>query len=244
MILLLVVGFITVVGLQFNLYHAAQTQSLADVAATTTAGSTPTATSLASFSGTLAFVIAGGYVLMFVGMLIEGPVVTAAAAFAAALGYFNPWIVFVLAIAGDLLADMVYYGIGYFGRVHFVEKYGHHVGITTARMEHLERLIHTHPKKTMAAVKLAPMLPVPGLMMIGASRMSFKKFSAIAFVITIPKALLFMALGYYFGRAYDSISRVVEGGQYFIIVALVVIVAAFYAYKKVAATISVRLEAI
>ncbi len=226
------VGFITVVGLQFNVYHYAQTANIASSA------------NFTSFSGALAWVIAGGYVLMFVGMLIEGPVVTAAAAFAAALGYFNPWIVLVLAILGDLLADFAYYAIGYFGRVHFVEKYGHHIGITQPRMERLERLIATHPKKTLAAVKLAPLLPVPGLMMIGAARMPFRKFSAIAFVITLPKALLFMALGYWFGRAYDSISRAVENGQYFIIVALIVIVAAFYVYKKVAAGISMRLEAI
>ncbi len=232
LVLLLVVCFVTVLGLQFNVYHYAQAQNLV------------VAANFTSFSGTLAFVIAGGYVLMFVGMLIEGPVVTAAAAFAAALGYFNIWIVLVLAILGDLLADMIYYGIGYFGRVHFVEKYGHHIGITTARMERLEYLIKNHPKKTLAAVKLAPMLPVPGLMMIGATRMPFKKFSTMAFVITLPKALLFMAIGYYFGRAYDSIARYVENGQYFIIVALVVIVAAFYVYKKIAARISLQLEVI
>jgi membrane-associated protein len=232
LVLLIVICFVTVLGLQFNVYHYAETQNLAAAA------------NLTSFSGALAWVVAGGYVLMFVGMMIEGPVVTAAAAFAAALGYFNIWIVFIFAIMGDLAADMVYYGIGYFGRVAFVEKYGHHIGITKQHMERLEHLIHTHPKKTMVAVKLAPMLPVPGLMMIGATRMSFKRFSTMAFVITLPKVLIFMALGYYFGRAYDSISHYIENGQYFIVIALVVIVAAFYIYKKVTARISLQLEAI
>lgn len=230
--LILAVGAVTILGLQFNIYHYAQTENLA------------LAANLTSFSGALAWVIAGGYVLMFVGMVIEGPVITAAAAFAAALGYFNVWIVLLLAVLGDLSADVVYYGIGYFGRVAFVEKYGHHVGLTKTRMEHLERLIHTHPKKTMAAIKLAPLLPVPGLMMIGATRMSFRQFGAMAFVITLPKVLLFMGLGYYFGRAYGSVSRYLENGQYFILVAVVVIVAAFYVYKKIAARISLRLEPI
>ena len=42
---------------------------------------------------TLQWVIAGGYALVFFGMMIEGPIVTAAAAFAASLGYFNIWAV-------------------------------------------------------------------------------------------------------------------------------------------------------
>jgi membrane-associated protein len=171
-------------------------------------------------------------------------VITAAAAFAAALGYFNVWIVLALAVAGDLIADFVYYGIGYFGRVAMVEKYGHKVGLTKERMEKLEHMIKTHPKKTMVAIKLAPLLPTPGLMMVGATRMSLRQYATMAFVITLPKAILFMSLGYFFGQAYDSISHYVENGEYFILIAIVIVVGVYYAYKNLAARISMRLEAI
>jgi len=235
-ILVLAVCAVTVAGLQFNAYHYAQTELAA-------AGSTAQV-DLASFSGALAWVKSAGYLLMFVAMVIEGPVITSAAAFAAALGYFNILIVLILSILGDLVGDYIYYAVGYFGRVHFVEKYGHKVGLTGERLAHMERLLKEHPKKTLAAVKLSPFLPAPGLMMIGATKMPVGEYTWMTLLVTLPKTLLFMALGYYFGRAYDQIAHYLENGQYFIIVALVVVVAVFYAYKKIAAKLSVRLEAI
>jgi membrane protein DedA with SNARE-associated domain len=111
-------------------------------------------------------------------------------------------------------------------------------------MQKLESLIKTHPKKTLVAIKLAPLLPAPGLMMVGATRMSFDEFSGTAFVITLPKAIFFMALGFYFGRAYDRIAATLQNGEYFIVVALIAVVAAFYLYKMFAARLSTRLETI
>jgi membrane protein DedA with SNARE-associated domain len=232
--LILIVGVITVAAIPFNFYHYASTTHL----------NTATIADVTSFSGALAWVKSAGYFFMFIAMVIEGPVITAAAAFASALGYFNIFIVLILSILGDLVGDFIYYAVGYFGRVAFVEKYGHKVGLTKERMEDMERLIKEHPKKTLIAIKLAPVLPAPGLMMIGATKMPFWRYTWMTLVVTLPKTILFMLLGYYFGRAYDRISATLQNGEYFIIIALVVIVATFYAYKKISATLSVRLETI
>lgn len=234
--LVLIVAVITVASVPFNVYHYAST---ADIA-----GSVRGATSAATFSGALAWVKSVGYFVMFLAMVIEGPVITSAAAFAAALGYFNIFIVLLLSIAGDLVGDYIYYGIGYFGRVNFVEKYGHHVGLTEKRMKKMERLIKTHPKKTLTAIKLAPLLPAPGLMMIGASKMPMRRYTWLTFLVALPKSLLFLALGYYFGAAYDRFSTVFQNGEYILLIGIVAIVVIFYGYKKVSAVISTRLEAI
>ena len=247
LVLILIVAGVTAVAIPFNLYHYesissanhASTAGIADIASVTGA-----VTGAASFSGALAWVKSAGYFLMFVAMVIEGPIITSAAAFASALGYFNIFIVFLLSIAGDLVGDYIYYGIGYFGRVKFVEKYGHHVGLTERRLRHMERLIKKHPKKTLAAIKLAPLLPAPGLMMIGATRMSARQYTWLTFIVALPKTLLFLALGYYFGAAYDRFAAVFQNGEYFILAAVVLTVVIFYGYKKLSAVIAVRLEAI
>ncbi len=196
-----------------------------------------------SFEGTLAWVIAGGYLAMLIGMTLEGPIVTAAAAFASALGFFQLWIIFALAILGDLIADLAYYGIGYFSRVAVIEKYGHRFGLSAERMEKLERLLKTHPIKTLVVIKLTP-LAVPGLLTVGAIRLQFKKFITIALLIILPKVIAFMALGYYFGRAYDRLSRSIENGQYIIFIALALIFAAYFGYKKIAILAAKRIETI
>ena len=179
---------------------------------------------------------------MFIAMFVEGPVVTAAAAFAAALGYFSLITVLVLSISADLVGDSLCYWIGYFGRVRVVEKYGHKIGLTTQRIERIEHLIKTHPKKTMLAIKLAPFLPPFGLAMIGTTRMRFTQYALISFLITLPKAIIFMALGYFFGKAYETISHYIENGEYFIIIGLVIIIIIYYAYKKITERISKNLE--
>lgn len=230
--ILLAATAVTVFGIQFNLYHYTATQNLA------------LASDMTSFSGTLAWVKSAGYFVMFIAMVIEGPIVTAAAAFAAALGYFNIFAVLIISILGDLTGDFIYYGIGYFGRVSFVEKYGHKVGLTAKRIGHMERLIKTHPKKTIAAIKLAPMLPAPGLMMIGAIRMRFKDYTLMTLLVALPKTILFMLLGYYFGETYDTIAHYLQNGQSFILIAIVATIIAYYVYKKIAAKVSVQLEAI
>jgi membrane protein DedA with SNARE-associated domain len=231
-VLLLVLGAVTIAGIQFNVYHYARNQNLADTA------------DLTSFSGALAWVKSAGYFLMFIAMVVEGPIITSAAAFASALGYFNIFIVLILSVLGDLVGDFIYYAVGYFGRIAFVERYGHKVGLTKERMERMERLIEEHPTKTLVAIKLAPVLPAPGLMMIGATKMPFGRYTWMTLAVTLPKTILFMLLGYYFGRTYDSVSHYLQNGEYFIIIALVVVVIVFYLYKKISARLSLRLETI
>jgi len=149
-----------------------------------------------------------------------------------------------LSVAGDLVGDFIYYAIGYVGRVHFVEKYGHHVGLTGRRLKHMERLIKKHPKKTLTAIKLAPILPAPGLMMIGATRMPVVRYAWMTFLVALPKTLLFMILGYFFGSAYDHWSTALQNGQYIVLIAVGLTVVAFYAFKKISASVSMRLEKI
>lgn len=197
-----------------------------------------------SFSGALQWVITGGYFLTFVGMFMFGPVIISAAAFAAALGYFDIWVVFAIAVFGELGIDLVLYAIGYFSRTTVVEKYGHYFGLSKEKMENLEKLVKSHPAKTLTAIKLAPILPIPGLMTVGSMHMSVKKFTLINFVIALIRAAIFMTLGYYFGQFYDSFSRYVKNAEYVLIAAAIAAVVIFYAYKKITEKISKKLEKI
>ncbi len=56
-----------------------------------------------------------GYPLMLVLMIVEGPIVTMTAAFLASLGIFNWLPVFLLSVLGDMVGDILLYGIGFYG---------------------------------------------------------------------------------------------------------------------------------
>ncbi len=187
------------------------------------------------FSVILKWVLAHGYPLIFLATLIEGPIVTATAAFAAALGYFNPVLIFVISIAGDLFADVAYYAIGYYGRTKFIDRFGRYFGITPQRLLQVEKLLQKNSLKVMLILKLTPILPTPGLIIVGSTKMPLKKFTLLSLLISLPKSLLFFFAGYYFGQAYDSISKYVTYGSWFGAVIIILIIILSIIYKKVGA---------
>ena len=238
-----IVLFVSVALFAVGSQYVAEREGI-EVFASTGITNSNVAAATSAFDSSLKYVIAGGYVLMFVGMVLEGPMVTAAASFAAALGYFNIFAVFALALLGDLVADVAYYAIGYFSRVAVIESYGPRFGVTKARMKKLEQLLRSHPKKTIVVLKLIPGIATPGLMMVGATRMKITRFASICVSIILPKVLIFMLLGYYFGNTYDSISKYVQNGEYFIIFSVIFLVVAYYCYTKLTSTFARRLETI
>jgi membrane protein DedA with SNARE-associated domain len=199
---------------------------------------------LTTFAGASQWIMTHGYSLMFLAMLIEGPTITAAAAFAAAVGFFNIYIVFILSIFGDVVADIIYYAIGYWGRFSVVNKFGHRFGLSTLRMGKIEDLLKQHTIKTMIAIKSTPVLAFPGLMLVGAAKMPIGRFILWCFLITLPKALFFVIIGYYFGYMYNTISRYVENGSLIILVFAVSIFVIYMIYKKVSASLAEKIEKI
>lgn len=196
----------------------------------------------AGFQETLQWVLHHGYPLLFVLMLIEGPVVTAAGAFAAALHYFNVWIVLLLSILGNLIPDLVYYALGYWGREKFINKYGHYFGITKDRIAAIEKLAAGHSGKSLFAIKMIPLLATPGLIIMGATKMELKKYAFWCAAIAIPTSVAYLILGYYFGAAYATIDHYLHIGGYVIGAAVVITVVVVYLQRKYVARVVKKLE--
>jgi len=195
-----------------------------------------------SFQAAFHWVIIHGYWIIFLGMLIEGPIVTAAAGFAAALGYFSPYSIFILALAGDIVPDVAYYAIGYWGRMHLVERFGKKFGLTRDRMDRIANLLHSHPWKTLLALKLAPIIPTTGLMLVGVTKMPLKKYVTICSLIILPKTIAFELIGYFLGQQYDTLSKYVNDATYLILAAIGIIILINYLWGKISAKTSSKIE--
>lgn len=196
-----------------------------------------------NFQQVFQFVIAHGYVLIFLIMCLEGPTVTAAATFAVTLGFFNPFIIFALSILGDVIPDAIYYGIGRWKGLGFVKKFGHKFGITPARIERLEKTISEHGGKTVAVLKYTPILATPGLMLVGAARMNWWKYLWYVFIVTLQKTLTFMALGYFFGQAYN-IGKYIKYGALVPFFIIIIYFVFMLTYKKLSTHIVDKIEKI
>lgn len=187
-----------------------------------------------------------GYTIMFIAMLIEGPAVTAAGAFGAALGYFNVYTVFLLSVLGNLIPDVVLYIVGFFGRQHLLDRYSQYFerwfGLTKERILRIETLLKDHAGKTLLAIKLMPFLATPGLIIAGATRMPIKKYTWLSLLIILPTSFLFLILGYYFGAAYAEVRQYMKYGEYVIAALIVLALVASYSYKKFEKKISQKIE--
>ena len=190
-----------------------------------------------SFVTLVAWVIKHGYFLFFLSAVIEGPLVTAAAGVASALGYYSFELIIILSVCGDLVADMVYYTIGYWSRRTLITRYGSYVGLTKDRIHALEHLLRRHVGKAMIIIKLSPIIPVPGLLMIGSARVPLKKFICMSLLIALPKSLLFAYIGFFAGRAYERLSGIISSAQNVLAFIALVMIVVYIAYQKFTARI-------
>jgi membrane-associated protein len=191
-----------------------------------------------AFTATLHSLIAHGYPLMYVAMVFEGPLVLMAASFGASLGYFNIWAVLLLGVLGDITGDLIWFSVGYFGRIAWLRHFGHRFAVPEESARKIERLLEKHPVKTLLAIKLAPVVPVPGLVAVGAAHLAPARFAGIVTLIIIPKAVLFAVLGYFFGYAYGEIAHYLRGTTIAILVILSGSLLLYFGYRKVAGRIS------
>ncbi len=195
-----------------------------------------------SFQEVVQWTLHHGYSIMFVAMLIEGPAITAAGAFVAALGYFDVWIVLFLSILGNLVPDVIYYAIGYWGRKQLIDKYGHYFRITKERVAFIEQLAKNHAWKALTVIKLTSVLATPGLIIVGSARMPIKKYAWICLAITAPSSLFFLVVGYYFGALYGTISIYFEKVEYLALAAILIFALIYFAWKKFNKKVTERIE--
>lgn len=146
-----------------------------------------------------------GYWIIFPLMIIEGPIITIIASFLASLGALNVFIIYILGVLGNVIADIIYYGIGKFGRKKFLAKYGKYIGITMDKIEYIETHYKNHLYKTIIIAKLTEAPVVPVLISAGIANANFKKFLSISAIAEIIKVFIIVCIGYFFGRFYSKI---------------------------------------
>jgi membrane protein DedA with SNARE-associated domain len=200
-------------------------------------------TNFADFHQAAMWVMSHGYFFIFLVMCVEGPITTAAAGFAAALGIFNPWVILIISILGDLVPDSLYYSFGYISRFAILEKISNHIGLTHERIKNLENKLKEHFGKTMIALKLTPLISTLGFMVVGYLRLSFLEFTGYSASITIPKSIVFLLLGYFFGQLYN-INQYLHYAEIFFPIAIVMGILALLAYKKISAIVAKKVEKI
>ena len=158
-----------------------------------------------TLAGSLALLIQYKYAILFPALIVEGPIITVLAAFLASPGggsilHIVP--VFWIVVAADIIGDAFYYSLGRWGR-----RWRKMVGISEEKLNKVERYFENHGPKTLAVAKISHGLGWITMVGAGSARMPFGKFMAVSSLISIPKSLLLLALGYYYGKSYEALGQ-------------------------------------
>jgi membrane protein DedA with SNARE-associated domain len=155
-----------------------------------------------------------GYLVMFLLMVLEGPTITYIAAFAASMGLFNVYLVFLLAILGNSIPDAIFFFIGKKSRVQRIEKYLNYFGFTKNKIESLEENLKKHTRKSIILTKLIPGFAIPGILLAGFMKVPFKKFFSTSLPFDIVAAILFTLAGFYSGIGIGTLLKYLELEKY------------------------------
>jgi membrane protein DedA with SNARE-associated domain len=137
--------------------------------------------------------------------VLEGPIVTVIAAWLASQGLMSLWGVAVVVIVADLVGDVGLYSLGRWGLARLPARWRSRFGLTGERLAGLSGHFEDHGGRTVFLGKITHSAGFAVLVAAGMARMPMARFFWFNLLGTIPKSLLFVALGYGFGSAYASI---------------------------------------
>lgn len=172
------------------------------------------------------------YELLFPISVIEGPIITVIGGFLASQNYMNPYFVFIIVVAGDMIGDLLYYYLGRYGGLRFINKFGKYFGVKPEYVLRLEKHFDKHPRKTLIFGKFTHTFGVVVLVTAGMAKMRLGMFMLYNFLPTLPKSAALVLIGFYFGHAYVQINNYLN---YWIIamgLLVVVLVLGYWASTK------------
>ncbi len=150
----------------------------------------------------VALITSYGYVLIFLLAIVEGPIVSIVAGFVSSLGYLDILVAYGVLVASDMVGDMLYYALGRWGGEPALRRWGHRIGITAERVARFETRFTRHRRKSLAIGKITHAIGALVLVTAGIVRMPIGEFLIVNLLLTLPKSLLLVLVGYYFGRFY------------------------------------------
>ena len=173
-----------------------------------------------------------GYWIMLPLMIIEGPVATIISAMLASLGAFNVFVVLIFSIAGDMIGDIILYGLGYRWGMAFVRSVGKYIGITENLVLRMEKYFALHGGKTIFAVKSTTGLCWATFTAAGIVKMNFKKFVKYSFLGGVVWSGFLVTMGYFYGYLWREIKSTIEWIGWIVFSVAIISFVTINIYKK------------
>lgn len=176
-----------------------------------------------------------GYIILFLGSLVEGESVVLTAGFLAYKGYLSLFWIIMISFTATLIADQASFYIGRYYGPNLLKRYPRLKG----KVDRIFELLHKYNTGFILSFRFVYGLRVASPIVIGASGIDPKRFAILNFIAALIWAVLSCCAGYLLGYLFaDKIEIVMKKFiQYHnigvgIIVALIVGIIVIRAFKK------------
>lgn len=161
------------------------------------------------------------YFLLAALVAVEGPIITLLGASAASAGILRPELVFGAAALGNLVADLLWYSIGYLGKEEWVFRFGKRFGVRRDLIEKLREKILEHAVKMLFLAKLTVSMVIPSLVTAGLLKLPMKRWLPPFLLAETLWTGSLVLIGFY---TTEAIKRVERGVEYVILVGSILFV--------------------
>lgn len=148
------------------------------------------------------------YPLIFVGTLIEGPIIMVASGFFLRFGVFELVPIFLTLLIGDLVADIGWYYIGYYFAEPLIHKHGKFLGVTPEVFERVKNVMEKYQTAILlgSKVTIGFGLALATVITAGVIRIPIRKYLILNLIGETVLVAVLLSLGYFFGQLYTSIA--------------------------------------
>jgi len=142
------------------------------------------------------------YLILIPLAIIEGPIITVVCGFLVTMQVFNPFLVYIIMVLGDIVGDGLIYYLGYHGK-----KLLKYFKVDENKLEKAKTYFHENHKKAIIMSKLIHGIGFTGLVAAGASHVPYKRYFKTCAIISSIQSLVMLLLGIFFGNAYTVIGK-------------------------------------
>ncbi len=182
------------------------------------------------------------YLILFPLVVVEGPIVTLIAGFLVALGFLDFVPTYFTIVAGDLAGDILYYAAGRWWLKSTVDKVFAFLRIDKDKITKLETSLKTHKGKVLFFGKLSHAIGGVILFAAGKAKVPFKDFLKFNLLATLPKSLILLAVGYYFGSTVSNFGKYLNLTVLGLFIFTVVLIGLYFLVSYVASKFVSKLE--
>lgn len=173
------------------------------------------------------------YLILFPLVVIEGPVVTIIAGFLVSLGFMDFIPTYLTIISGDLAGDLLYYSAGRWWLNRFYKGIVKFFGINMDMIHKLEKSIKKNKGPFLFFGKLSHAIGGVILFAAGSAKISIRDFLTFNFLATIPKSLILIGVGYYFGSTVSNFKKYVDFTVLGLFVFTLLLIGLYFAVSKI-----------